>query len=145
MTVETCDFCDITTFEGRIIQDGPLVISVLSDPRLIDTTVHALVIPTRQHVTTPDQLAPEELLAMDLEVRRIRRLMLGSLTLMGVDDWTKTRPRMSETTIKRDHVHRHVLGSQPGDPVYDTGIVWTPDRFTSLSAEYRERFLHRLQ
>ena len=61
------------------------------------------------------------------EVQRIAKAM-GQIAA-GVDTWTKARPQVPEGGIKMDHTHAHVIPSNPGDEIYDTGVVWTPDRF----------------
>ncbi|HEV2412615.1 MAG TPA: HIT domain-containing protein [Candidatus Saccharimonadales bacterium] len=127
-----------------MIYRGEHVTSFLSNPRLLGATVHALVIPNR-HIIDPRHLTRVERWSLDVEIEILRAVMLGKLGLKGTDVWQKSRPDIAESAIKRDHVHWHVVGSQPGDQVYDTGIVWTPDRFATLSDEYAAQFLPTLQ
>ncbi len=124
-----CDFCEIGNEEDRVIRRTDLVTSFLSNPRLV--LGHALIVPN-QHVTLPTELSDAEVLAMHSEANRLTKIMLGSIAL-GVDSWQKTRPYVPEGAIKRNHLHRHLLPSSPGQPIYNTGIAWAEaDNWTQL-------------
>ena len=144
MAGEQCDLCDHKGYQARLINRNGHVTSFLSNPRLIGASVHALVIPNR-HLTPGMPLDRYERHARDTEIEILRALMLGPLSLKGADVWQKSRPDEPETAIKRDHLHWHVIGSKPGDEVYDRGIIWTPDHFTGLTDEDIAKWLPALQ
>jgi len=144
--MEHCDFCGIAATEPkRIIKaNNPLVTSFLSNPSL--GLGHALVIPKR-HMTLPQDLSDNEIVAMHREADRLTKVMLGDLGLKGVDRWQKTRPDMPENAIKRNHVHLHVLPSNPGEQLHDQGIIWggTEADWQPLADADRDRWLAALR
>jgi diadenosine tetraphosphate (Ap4A) HIT family hydrolase len=127
-----CDFCNIADEPGRILRRTARVTSFLSNPRL--TMGHVLIVPNR-HVVRPSELCDEEVLAIHGEVSRVTEVMLGSLSMYGTDEWQKTRPRVPEGTIKRDHLHKHILPSVPGQTLYDQAIDWGGDNWEALTGE----------
>jgi ATP adenylyltransferase len=132
MTNETlCPFCTIDTKRNSIIRKNELMTSFLSNPRLMPG--HALVVPNR-HIETPADLTAEETLAIYEEAQRLVSVMLSTIA-KGVDTWQKTRPDMPQGKIKVDHVHVHVLPSNPGDEIYATQLRWTADAFSPRSDE----------
>lgn len=108
-----------------------MVTSILSNPRLMPG--HALVVPSR-HVETPADLTAKEVTAIYTEAQRLTSTMLRSIA-QGVDTWQKTRPEVPEGKIKVDHLHVHVMPSNPGDELYDTQLRWTADKFSSLTRD----------
>lgn len=115
-----CNFCEIEHETDRIIRRTDLVTSFLSNPRLVPG--HVLIVPN-YHATLPTQLDDMEVLAMHSEANRLTKIMLGSFAL-GVDRWQKSRPQVPENEIKQNHVHMHILPSNPGESVYSQGIEW---------------------
>ncbi len=126
---ENCDLCRPEKFAWRTVHEDGNVISLLSDPRMV--LGHTIVIP-REHREPPESLTDAEKVAMLLETERLSRLMLGSFAV-GVDVWQKTRPYMPENAIRRRHYHTHVIPCEPGDGTYESGLIWTPDRFSELT------------
>jgi histidine triad (HIT) family protein len=139
--LENCDFCQPEDFAWRIIREDDHVVSFLSDPRR--AVGHSLVIP-REHREPPELLTEEERIALLAETSRLSKLMLGAFAV-GVDVWQKTRPSVAENAIKRNHFHTHVIPSKPGDEIYSTGIIWTPDKFDKLTNEEAEMVLEILR
>ena len=138
---KSCPFCQLGPDSARIIRTGRLWRSFLSDPRLVPG--HTLVIPSR-HVESPTQLEAAEIQAIFGEIRRLQAKLLDSGAL-GVDQWQKTRPAVAENGRKVDHVHFHVLASNPGDELYDQSLTWTSDRFGRLTESECKQMVDRLR
>ncbi len=141
---ENCIFC-MTPPEvvDRIIYEDDLVRSFLSSPRL--TKGHALVIPKR-HVEPPETLTLDEAQAIREEAERLRQAMLDSFA-EGVDFFEKTRPHVPEghNGTKMNHLHIHVLPSNPNSEMYERGIIWTRDHFSQLTIEETDEMIPILQ
>jgi diadenosine tetraphosphate (Ap4A) HIT family hydrolase len=127
-TAADCPFCN-RSYQKFIIYETDLLVSFLPNLRL--RRGHALVIPKR-HVEPPQPLTTDESLAIMQEIERLRTSLLKHFG-DGVDVWQKSRPRLPQghNGTKVDHLHFHVLPSRPGDEIYETGLVWTLDHFTS--------------
>ena len=103
-----------------------------------------MVIPNR-HVEIPDRINSDECRAVFDEIRRLQAKMLGSIAL-GIDCWQKTRPGVRQgQRFKVDHVHFHVLPSNPGDELYDGSLTWTRDRFVGLNDDERDEMVELLK
>ena len=139
---QDCPFCQLDSQPERIVRKNEHCRSFLSNPRL--ARGHALVIPNR-HVETPDQINSDEYRAVFDEVRRLQAKILGSIA-PGVDLWQKTRPSVRQgRRFKVDHVHFHVLPSNPGDELYDDSLTWTKDRFADLNDDERDEMVELLK
>ncbi|HSX15127.1 MAG TPA: HIT domain-containing protein [Candidatus Saccharimonadales bacterium] len=136
----SCSFCDLTSQADRLIRSNDLMASFLSNPRLAPG--HVLVIP-RRHFEPPQALNDAELIAIYQEITRLSTHLLT--IFKGVDIWQKTRPQVAENTIKRHHLHFHVIPSNPGDSVYERALEWDPDHFLVLSAGERNQMLKLLK
>ena len=132
-----CSFCDPDSYSERVIASNGLAIALLSSPRMKQG--HSLVIP-RRHVELPSELLAEEVNVIFRLVGPLHKRMLATIAT-GVDVWQKSRPQVGQNDIKMDHVHFHVLPSQPGDPLYDQALVWSRDQFTLLDATERTHML----
>lgn len=141
---ETCIFCNIPPeIDARIIYEDDLIRSFLSDPQL--TRGHTLVVPIR-HIEPPEPLKFEEAQAITTETERLRINMLNNLG-RGVDIFQKSRPDIPEghNGTKINHLHYHVLPSNPGDEMYDRGLMWTPDHFLPLNPDEMAELVPVLQ
>lgn len=137
-----CAFCELGPESERIISQGNLATSFLSDPSL--TPGHALVIPNR-HVEVATDLSTAEILATQYEIRRLGSLMLGSFA-KGVDVWQKTRLEVPEGQgVKMNHLHYHVLPSKPGNARYEHTHAWGMEHFSRLKATERNKFTKLLR
>lgn len=129
----SCPFCQVE--EERVIRRSKLTTSLLSNPRLVRG--HALVVPNR-HVETPHGLSDSEVLSIFREMQRLQKKMFGGLA-DGVDQWQKSRPLVKEGTgFKVNHVHFHVLPSNPGHEMYDGALVWKSNSFQKLTDQERD-------
>lgn len=148
MTRRGCDFCLPESFQDRIIYEGPLAISFLSDPKLVRG--HALVVPRRHVVPDIDIVRDPEAVAIQEEIERLRSTMLGSSAIraLGVDVFQKTRSQVPQghNGTKMNHLHQHVLPSRPGDELYDRGIIWgDPSNWQPLGTEERDEMVKALR
>ena len=74
---------------------------------------------------------------MEEEVERLRGAML-KMGYKGVDVFQKTRPEVAEghNRTKMHHLHAHVVPSNPGDEIYERGLVWgSSNSFSVPSSE----------
>jgi len=129
-----CAFCEPEQFADRIINANEQATAFLSTPRLMPG--HTLVIPNR-HVELPSELTGEEVAAIFDLIAPIHVRLLGSLAV-GVDIWQKARPFVPQDGHKVDHVHFHVLPSQPGEELYGEALNWRRSQFAPLSVEERD-------
>lgn len=136
-----CDFCHLENEPHRLIRQGELATSFLSDPRLVPG--HTLIVPNR-HVELPPEISAAEISDIYKEAQRLTRRMIGSMA-MGVDFWQKTRPAVQEgNNFKMNHVHFHILPSNQGEELYEQALVWK-DRLEDLPHEEREHMLLHLR
>lgn len=129
MNQNKCAFCSFKPNDPRIINFGEHVISFLANPRI--TPGHCLVIPKR-HVDDPRDLSDIELVAINREMDRLTTKLLQNHK--GVDRWQKYRPEVAEGTgAKMNHVHFHLLPSNPGEDLYDKALKWGEGAHQPLS------------
>ena len=141
---EQCPFCiPSEDIRHRTIYEDDIIKSFLSKPRL--TKGHVLISPKR-HVAPPDSLTSQEKLATLDEIERLRLVMLAEIA-QGVDVFQKSRPNVPEGTngTKVDHIHFHVIPNNPGDELYDRGLLWTPDKFNPLDETEISQFIPILE
>lgn len=127
MNSRECAFCDAQNFSERLISENELACAFLSSPRL--EKGHSLVIP-RRHVTVPSELTSQEIVAMHELIAPLHK-KLGEIAA-GVDVWQKSRPHVGEDGIKMNHLHTHIIPSNPGDPRYDRVLQWGRVMFSTL-------------
>lgn len=130
--IQDCPFCK-SGFGARILYEDSLIVSFI--PSLQLARGHTLIIPKR-HAEPPAPLTTEEAAAIMREVDRLRNLLLKHFG-KGVDVWQKSRPFLPQghNGTKVDHLHFHVIPSSPGDELYETGLVWTRNRFSRISEQ----------
>lgn len=140
-----CGFCDPAELAERVIHnDLSSVFSVLSNPSMTD--YHSLIIPRRHVEPTVDVLTEEEILETEFEKDRLTDT-LRALGFKGVDTFQKTRPFVPQGTggTKMDHLHTHILPSEPGTELYDTGLIWGRDgAFKNIDRQYITRQLRKI-
>lgn len=137
-SIETCPFCGIEDREGRIINSNELMLSFLSNPRLVEG--HGLVVP-RRHVEDPRDLTDEEILAIFAEIKRIETKMVESGMCTGCDIRQHFRPFLTQGRLKVDHVHFHILPRTFGDKMYSE-VLHTEDKlFATLDELEKEKLL----
>jgi diadenosine tetraphosphate (Ap4A) HIT family hydrolase len=101
------------------------------------------VIPNR-HVELPSELSPTEVAAISELINPIHARLLGSVAL-GVDIWQKSRPSVDQDGHKIDHVHFHILPSNPGTELYGEALNWRRSQFSPLEADERDWILMLLR
>lgn len=137
MSSSECNFCEPSSFSERMISSNEHAISLLSSPRLV--TGHSLVIPKR-HSESLDDLSSDEVQAIHELISPIYRRLLGTIAL-GVDVWQKTRPSIDQDGVKMNHVHFHILPSNPGEEAYTEALRWSRDKFEPLSLNEQDAML----
>jgi diadenosine tetraphosphate (Ap4A) HIT family hydrolase len=119
-----CSFCDPAELAERVIHnDLSSVFSVLSNPSM--TEFHSLIIPRRHVEPTNDILTEEEIVETEYEKDRLTDIF-RALGFKGVDTFQKTRPDVPQGTggTKMNHLHTHILPSNPGTELYERGLMW---------------------
>lgn len=137
-----CAFCELSPEDLRVIYYDNLIVSFLPDPRIMPG--HSLVIPKR-HLTDPSALSDHELIGINREMDRITTLLMGSMAI-GMDRWQKFRPTVPEGSgTKMDHIHFHLIPSNPGDEVYDQALRWAGSAHQPLPDEERDYYVSFLR
>ncbi|OGF86430.1 hypothetical protein A2Z63_01625 [Candidatus Giovannonibacteria bacterium RIFCSPLOWO2_02_44_8] len=132
-----CPFCNIDQEKTRVIEDGERVLVALSNPRLLPG--HTLVIPKR-HVEKIWELDPEERkelfdTAIEYQKKVIERYS------KGCDIRQNYRPFLSQSDIKVDHVHIHLIPRENEDKLYQKSMQFEHDMWARPSAEELEKFV----
>lgn len=129
-----CRFCD-TERQQHIISKNNHAFALLSNPRLIRG--HTLVIPWR-HIEYPGELYYEELADCFSLIEDLRAKMLKSKLAEGVDIRQHYRPFLSESHVKVNHLHFHVIPRNPEDRLHKHSMRFETDIFTNLSDKEKQ-------
>jgi diadenosine tetraphosphate (Ap4A) HIT family hydrolase len=140
MSTAACPFCSLETQAGRLLEQTELAVVILSNPRLLKG--HTLVLP-RRHIEKPWELTAEE----RLEIFRLidkyeQRLLAGMAT--GVDVRQNYRPFLSQSRVKVDHIHFHLLPRTLEDELYQRSMIHELEIFADLSDLERDAVLRQL-
>lgn len=134
MTEKECPFCKIDPEHTEVIEENPLYLVILSNPRLI--LGHTLVLP-RRHVEQPWELKPEERVAVYDTVLRYQQRIIDRFAT-GCDVRQNYRPFIPQGRLKVDHVHFHLLPRTLEDEYFKVAQVGEKSLWTDLSAEERQ-------
>ena len=137
MRKKACAFCEIARGEApsQLVLVEDRVIAFLDHAPLLKG--HVLVA-TREHIETLDDL-PEDLVAPLFEaVRRISRAFPRAFGADG--SFTGINTRVSQSV---PHMHVHVVPRREGDGLFRAGVVWARKRYAAgeaaqLAARLRE-------
>ena len=135
-----CPFCNINQEKTRIIEERERVLIVLSNPRLMPG--HTLVIPKR-HVEKISELNPEERkelfdMVIDYHKKIIERYA------HGCDMRQNYRPFLSQSDIKVDHVHIHLLPRENEDELYQKSMQFEHDMWARPNEAELKKFMDLL-
>ena len=136
-----CPFCNLQTETSRIIRTNDLTTTLLSNPRLMPG--HTLVVPNR-HVTHPDDLTDNELLAIFNEIKKVRAKLLKTIAT-GCDVRQNYRPFQKQGWIKVDHLHFHVLPRNQEDDLYQRSQKFESEIFMDLPDDERQQMTDSLK
>ncbi len=132
-----CAFCAIAAGadEGHLVHEDGDVIAFLDRSPLVKG--HVLVA-TRSHVETLDDLPPDLIEPLFALVQRVSRAVQRSLGADG--SLTMANTRISQSV---PHVHVHVVPRHQGDGLFRAGMVWIRKRYqdgeaAQLAARLRE-------
>lgn len=139
MSQENCSFCDPVDLTWRLVSEDDVMRSFLANPRIIRG--HTLVIPKR-HIEPPEFLENNEAIGIFNEINRLQIAMLGRIAA-GVDVFQKTRPEIPEghNGTKMNHLHFHILPSNPGSDLYENSLVWGAKSHDQLATSEAEELL----
>ena len=126
-----CPFCEPGE---RILRQNELAHVVLSDPHKVPG--HLLVLPNR-HVEKPWELTHQELLSIFDLIFELEQKLLGKLG-DGFDVRQNYRPFMSQSRLKVNHVHFHVIPRSNEDYIYQISEKYDTDLFADLDDMERD-------
>jgi histidine triad (HIT) family protein len=133
---KACVFCAIAAGgEAHVVHADEQVVAFLDRAPLIKG--HVLVI-TRRHVETFDDLPPELIAPLFGVVQRVSRAFTRAVGADG--SYTAVNTRISQSV---PHVHVHVVPRKSGDGLFRAGLVWIRKRYddgeaAQLAARLRE-------
>lgn len=137
-----CPFCQIVQNESeRVLKDGPLTITILSNPRLIPG--HVLVVPKR-HIEKPWEMTAEERKEV-FDTLFLFQEKLCTLFSTGCDIRENYRPFLPEGWTKVNHIHFHLNPREPEDALFKESQIGERKLWQDLSEEERVRFWEMLK
>lgn len=135
--MDLCPFCEIDKTRTRVIQETPLALIILSNPRLMPG--HTLVIPKR-HVEKPSDFTEAERKGIFDTVLAMQDKIM-SVFSSGCDIRQNCRPFMPQSRVKVDHVHFHLQPREMEDELYHVSQIHEKQLWQDLTAEEMENFL----
>ena len=133
-----CPFCNP---KERVLKENDLAHVILSDPHKVPG--HLLVIPKR-HVEKPWDLTPEELKSIFDLIFELEQKLLGKLG-DGFDIRQNYRPFMTQSRLKVDHIHFHVIPRALEDYIYQISEKYDTDLFADLDDMERDAVIDLLK
>lgn len=120
---KSCAFCAIVRGEApsHVVLEDERVVAFLDRAPLIKG--HVLVA-TRAHVGTLDEMPPDLIEPLFGAVQRISRAFSGALGADG--SFTSINTRVSQSV---PHLHVHVVPRREGDGLFRAGMVWIRRRY----------------
>lgn len=137
-----CPFCFELKSGDRVVKKSKNAFVLLSNPRLLKG--HCLVVPSR-HVEYPGELTDEEIVEVFGLIEETRKKILTSKLGTGVDIRQNFRPFLSQSRLKVNHVHFHVLPREDEDDLYKKSMRYERELFSDLTDEEMEDVLERLR
>jgi diadenosine tetraphosphate (Ap4A) HIT family hydrolase len=112
-----------------VLKSNEHAVLILSDPRKVPG--HCLVIPKR-HVDQPWELTAEELQDIFELVWEAEQKLIAAGLGDGVDVRQNYRPFLSQSKLKVNHVHFHVIPRALNDYVYQISEKYDTELFADL-------------
>lgn len=135
-----CPFCSMDGEKTRVIEERDGILVVLSNPRLLPG--HTLVIPKR-HVEKIWELNPEERKELfDTAIEYQKKII--ERHAKGCDIRQNYRPFLSQSDIKVDHIHIHLLPRENEDELYQKSMQFEHDMWARPSPQELEKFVKLL-
>jgi len=122
--MKKCPFCE----SKRVLEVNGLAYVLASDPRL--TFGHLLVVPKR-HIERPWELNDEEALVVWRLVVKYQKLLVERVGA-GCDVRENYRPFLSQSRLKVDHVHWHLIPRTNKDEIYERSQIGEQELFEAL-------------
>ncbi len=133
-----CPFCHILRDEStRIIKEGNLVVTFLSNPRLMPG--HILVAPKR-HIEKPWELSSEERQEL-FDTLLTYQEKLTSTFATGCDIREHYRPFLPEGKVKVNHIHFHLQPREPEDDLYQKAQIGEKELWQNLEENETARIV----
>jgi diadenosine tetraphosphate (Ap4A) HIT family hydrolase len=133
-----CPFCHP---QERVLLENGHAQALLSDPRKVPG--HFLVTPKR-HVEKPWDLTGQELGDVFALIFKIEQKLIGKLG-DGSDIRQNYRPFLSQSALKLDHIHFHVIPRSLHDYIYRVAEKYETDLFAELDDLERDAVAKLLQ
>lgn len=122
----TCPFCSAGE---RVLKQNEHAQAILSNPRKVPG--HFLVIPKR-HVEKPWELTSVQLRGIFDLVFFIEQKLIAAGLGDGCDVRQNYRPFLSQSNLKVDHVHFHVIPRAHEDYIYQISEKYDTELFAAL-------------
>ncbi len=127
-TDTTCPFCEL---KERILLENEHAHAFLSDPRKVKG--HFLVAPKR-HVEKTWELTAQEQLAIFELIFKIEQQIIPALG-EGADIRQNYRPFLTQSRLKVDHIHFHVVPRSKFDHIYEVAERFDTVLFEKLTQQ----------
>ena len=126
MSKYDCPFCELS---DKIIKSNEHAVLILSNPRKVPG--HCLVTPKR-HVEQPWELTSEELKDIFALVWETEKKLIAAGLGDGVDVRQNYRPFLTQSKLKVNHVHFHVIPRALEDYIYQISEKYDTELFADL-------------
>ena len=132
-SMNDCPFCELS---DKVIKSNEHAVLILSNPRKVPG--HCLVTPKR-HVEQPWELTSEELKDIFALVWETEKKLIAAGLGDGVDVRQNYRPFLTQSKLKVNHVHFHVIPRALEDYIYQISEKYDTELFADLDpAEAKE-------
>ena len=121
-----CPFCELS---DKVIKSNEHAVLILSNPRKVPG--HCLVTPKR-HVEQPWELTSEELKDIFALVWETEKKLIAAGLGDGVDVRQNYRPFLTQSKLKVNHVHFHVIPRALEDYIYQISEKYDTELFADL-------------
>ena len=127
-----CPFCKYVEDRDReiIIDETPNTLTILSNPAL--AKAHCLIVPKR-HVENISELTDDEKKEIFNQLIKTQLLLLKKFR--GVDICQNYRPFLSQSKLKVNHLHFHLIPRGFEDELYKKSQIYEKEIFTDLNKE----------
>ena len=134
-----CPFCELDPQRTVVLEERAFAFVALSNPRLMPG--HLLVIPKR-HVEQIIWLGTLEMIECFSLLQSYEAKIIAYLGAGGCDIRQHYRPFLSESELKIDHMHFHLLPRNLDDELYQKSLRHEQELFSSPEETEQELMVH---
>lgn len=121
-----CPFCSL---DDKVLKSNEHAVLILSNPRKVPG--HCLVVPKR-HVEQPWELTSDELKDIFALIWETEQKLIAGGLGDGVDVRQNYRPFLTQSKLKVNHVHFHVIPRALEDYIYQISEKYDTELFADL-------------